>query len=97
MVILASGNHSKNYKRFEKMFLNYLIAIRRPVFNNNYNYSKNRKVAEMDYDMVDTVETQKTLNKINNILTIIIETKHKDEVFRMPGNSSFPVRNIMFL
>lgn len=48
-----------------KAFLNYLIAIRRPVFNNNYNYSKNRKVAEMDYDMVDTVEMQKTLNKID--------------------------------
>ena len=47
-----------------KALLNYLIAIRRSIFNHNYNYSKNRKVAEMDYDIVDTVETQKMLNKI---------------------------------
>ena len=47
-----------------KAFLNYLISVRRPIFDNNYNYSKNRKISEMDYDTVDTVETQKTLNKI---------------------------------
>ena len=47
-----------------KALLNYLISVRRPIFDNNYNYSKNRKISEMDYDTVDTVETQKTLNKI---------------------------------
>ncbi len=47
-----------------KSLLKYFISIRRPVFENNYDYSKNRKILEMDYDTVDTVETQKTLNKI---------------------------------
>ena len=47
-----------------KAVLNYFINIRKTIFNQNYNYSKNRKVSAMDYDMVDTVETQKTLNRI---------------------------------
>ena len=48
-----------------KAILNYFINIRKIIFNKNYNYSKNRKVSAMDYDMVDTVETQKTLNRIS--------------------------------
>ncbi|MBQ8497879.1 MAG: ABC transporter ATP-binding protein [Clostridia bacterium] len=47
-----------------KAILNYFINIRRSIFNHNYNYSKNSKVSTMDYDIVDTVETQKTLNRI---------------------------------
>ena len=47
-----------------KAVLNYFINIRRTIFNQNYNYSKNSKISAMDYDMVDTVETQKTLNRI---------------------------------
>ena len=47
-----------------KGLLHYLIATRRSIFYHNYRYSKDRKISEMDYDMVDTVETQKTLNKI---------------------------------
>ena len=47
-----------------KAVLNYFINIRKTILNQNYNYTKNRKVSAMDYDMVDTVETQKTLNRI---------------------------------
>ena len=47
-----------------KAILNYFINIRKTIFNQNYNYAKNSKVSTMDYDMVDTVETQKTLNRI---------------------------------
>ena len=54
------------------------------------NHSKNYKHFEKN-------TLQKTLNKISNIQTIIIETKSKDKVFRMPGNSSFPNQKIMFL
>jgi len=44
--------------------LKYFISVRHTVFNYNYTYSKNHKISEMDYDYVDTVEIQQTLNKI---------------------------------
>ncbi|MBO5109828.1 MAG: ABC transporter ATP-binding protein [Clostridia bacterium] len=47
-----------------KAILKYFISVRRSVFNYNYKYSKNHKISEMDYDYVDTVEIQQTLNKI---------------------------------
>ena len=47
-----------------KAILKYFISVRHSVFNYNYKYSKNRKISEMDYDYVDTVEIQQTLNKI---------------------------------
>ena len=42
----------------------YFIRVRDNLLNNNYRRSKKAKVAELDYDLVDNVETQKTLNKI---------------------------------
>lgn len=47
-----------------KVSLNCFISIRRSVFDYNYRYSKNHKISEMDYDYVDTMEIQQTLNKI---------------------------------
>ena len=47
-----------------KAILKYFISVRRSVFDYNYKYSKNHKISEMDYDYVDTVEIQQTLNKI---------------------------------
>ena len=44
--------------------LNRITGVRQTVFYNNYEGSKKFKVAELDYDLVDNVETQKTLNRI---------------------------------
>ena len=47
-----------------RSLLKYFQHVRHNVFYNTYTRSKKAKVAELDYDLVDNVETQKTLNTI---------------------------------
>lgn len=44
--------------------LNRIMSVREITFNKNYERSKKFKVAELDYDLVDNIETKKTLNRI---------------------------------
>ena len=43
----------------------YFIRVRDNILHKNYRRSQKGKVAELDYDLVDNVETQKTLNTMH--------------------------------